>query len=148
MKNGSTVAGYEDAGEDVVMKKFIVTDQAPKAIGPYSQGVAVGNTLYLSGQIALDPATGELVPGGVEAETERVMDNIAGVLAAAGLDFDSVVKSTIYLTDLVDFGVVNGIYGKRFPVAPPARSTVQVAALPRGACVEIEVIAMSGAGGP
>ena len=127
------------------MKKIIVTDQAPKAIGPYSQGVVIGNTLYLSGQIALDPATGELVPGGIEAETERVMDNIAGVLAAAGLDFGSVVKSTIYLVNLDDFGVVNTVYGKRFPLAPPARSTVQVVALPRGACVEIEVIAMSGA---
>ena len=129
------------------MKKIIITDQAPQAIGPYSQGVAAGTTLYLSGQIALDPATGELVPGGVEAETERVMDNIAGVLAAAGLDFGSVVKSTIYLADLADFGAVNNIYGKRFPAAPPARSTVQVAALPRGASVEIEVIAMSGSDG-
>ena len=125
------------------MKEIIVTDQAPQAIGPYSQGVKAGGLLFLSGQIALDPATGELVAGGVAAETERVMENIAGVLAAAGLDFDAVVKSTIYLTDLASFGVVNGIYGKRFPQAPPARSTVQVAGLPRGACVEIEVIALT-----
>ena len=130
------------------MKEIIATERAPQAIGPYSQGVKAGGFVFLSGQIALDPATGELVRGGVEAETERVMDNIAGVLAAAGLDFGSVVKSTIYLTDLADFGVVNGIYGKRFPVAPPARSTVQVTALPRGACVEIEVIVISEADGP
>ena len=130
------------------MKEIIVTEQAPQAIGPYSQGVKAGGFLFLSGQIALDPATGELVAGGVAAETERVMDNIAGVLAAAGLDFDSVVKTTIFLTDLAAFGVVNGIYGRRFPVASPARSTVQVAALPRGACVEIEVIARYGVDGP
>ena len=130
------------------MKKIIATDQAPRAIGPYSQGVKAGGFLFLSGQIALDPATGELVAGGVAAETERVMDNIAGVLAAAGLDFGSVVKTTIYLTDLATFGVVNGIYGRRFPAEPPARSTVQVTALPREACVEVEVIAMYGAGCP
>ena len=130
------------------MKEIIVTERAPQAIGPYSQGVKAGGFLFLSGQIALDPATGELVSGGVAAETERVMDNIAGVLAAAGLDFVSVVKTTIFLTDLAAFGVVNGIYGRRFPVASPARSTVQVAALPRGACVEIEVIARYGVDGP
>ncbi len=124
------------------MKKIVTTDRAPQAIGPYSQGVKAGGFLFLSGQIALEPATGELVGGGVALETERIMENIAGVLAAAGLDFDAVVKSTIYLTDLASFGLVNGIYGKRFPVTPPARSTVQVAALPRGACVEIEVIAL------
>ena len=130
------------------MKEIITTDQAPRAIGPYSQGVKAGGFLSLSGQIALDPATGELVAGGIAAETERVMDNIAGVLAAAGLDFGSVVKTTIYLTDLAAFGVVNGIYGRRFPAEPPARSTVQVTALPREACVEVEVIAMYGAGHP
>ena len=130
------------------MKEIIVTERAPQAIGPYSQGVRAGAFLYLSGQIALDPATGELVAGGVAAEAERVMENIAGVLAAAGLDFGAVVKTTIFLTDLATFGVVNGIYGRRFPVASPARSTVQVAALPRGACVEIEVIARYGVDGP
>ena len=130
------------------MKEILVTERAPQAIGPYSQGVKAGGFLFLSGQIALDPATGELVAGGVAVETERVMDNIAGVLAAAGLDFDSVVKTTIFLTDLASFGVVNGIYGRRFPVASPARSTVQVASLPRGACVEIEVIARYGVDGP
>lgn len=128
------------------MKEIVATDKAPRAIGPYSQGVKGGGLLYLSGQIALDPATGELVAGGVAAETERVMENIAGVLAEAGLDFTAVVKTTIYLTDLAAFGVVNDIYGKRFPVAPPARSTVQVTALPRGAHVEIEVIALAETG--
>ncbi len=130
------------------MKEILATALAPQAIGPYSQGVKGGGFLFLSGQIALDPATGEMVAGGVAMEAERVMENIAALLAAAGLDFDDVVKSTIYLTDLADFAVVNGIYGKRFPAAPPARSTVQVAALPRGGCVEIEVIALLGIATP
>jgi 2-iminobutanoate/2-iminopropanoate deaminase len=130
------------------MKEILSTDRAPQAIGPYSQGVKAGGFLFLSGQIALDPVTGELVAGGVAVETERVMENIAGLLDAAGLDFSAVVKTTIYLTDLAAFGVVNGIYGRRFPVTPPARSTVQVTALPRGACVEIEIIALSGKDAP
>ena len=123
------------------MKEIVTTGRAPQAIGPYSQAVRAGGFLFLSGQIPLDPATGEVVEGGIAAETERVMENIAAVLAAAGLGFDDVVKSTIFLTDLADFGVVNGIYGSRFTAAPPARSTVQVAALPRGVRVEIEVVA-------
>lgn len=124
-----------------MMKEIVTSGRAPQAIGPYSQAVRAGGLLFLSGQIALDPATGEVVAGGIAAETERVMENIAAVLAAAGLGFDDVVKSTIFLTDLADFGVVNGIYGSRFTAAPPARSTVQVAALPRGVRVEIEVVA-------
>ncbi len=126
------------------MKRIVTTEQAPKAIGPYSQGVKVGEFVFLSGQIALDPATGELVEGGVAAEAERVMLNIEAVLASAGSALDRVVKTTIFLTDLAAFGTVNAIYGKRFPHDPPARSTVQVAALPRGAAVEIEVIAQAG----
>jgi len=126
------------------MKEIITTERAPRAIGPYSQGVKAGGFVFLSGQIALDPATGELVAGGIATETERIMENIAGVLTAAGLGFGDVVKSTIYLTDLSDFGVVNEIYGRRFPSAAPARSTVQVAALPRGAAVEVEIIALAG----
>jgi 2-iminobutanoate/2-iminopropanoate deaminase len=126
------------------MKEIIATERAPRAIGPYSQGVKAGGFVFLSGQIALDPATGELVAGGIATETERIMENIAGVLTAAGLGFGDVVKSTIYLTDLSDFGVVNEIYGRRFPSAAPARSTVQVAALPRGAAVEVEIIALAG----
>ena len=127
------------------MKKEIIgTDKAPRAIGPYSQAVKAGGLLFCSGQIPLDPATGELVDGPIEAQTERVMENIAAVLAAAGLTFRDVVKSTIYLASLGDFAVVNEVYGKRFPDAPPARSTVEVKGLPKGARVEIEVIALAG----
>jgi len=124
------------------MKEIISTDRAPRAIGPYSQAVKGGGFLFLSGQIALDPATGEFVPGGIREQTERVMDNIAAVLAEAGVGFDAVVKTTIFMTDLANFGVVNEVYGSRFSAAPPARSTVEVKGLPRGALVEIEVLAM------
>ena len=125
------------------MKEIITTDKAPKAIGPYSQGIKAGGLVFLSGQIPLDPATGELVGKSIEEQAERVMGNIAAVLAAAGLGFADVVKSTIYLTDLADFAAVNMIYGKRFPADPPARSTVEVKGLPRGAGVEIEVVALA-----
>ena len=124
------------------MKGIISTDKAPKAIGPYSQAVKGGGFLFLSGQIPLDPATGEFVPGGIREQTEQVMDNIAAVLAEAGVGFDAVVKATIFLTDLANFGVVNEVYGSRFSAAPPARSTVEVKGLPRGALVEIEVLAL------
>lgn len=124
------------------MKEIISTDRAPKAIGPYSQAVKAGGLLFLSGQIPLDPATGEFVSGGITEQTERVMDNIAAVLAEAGVGFDAVVKTTIFLTDLANFGVVNEVYGSRFSAAPPARSTVEVKGLPRGALVEIEVLAL------
>ena len=122
-------------------KEVICTDKAPKAIGPYSQGVKAGGLVFFSGQIPLDPATGELIVGDIGAQTERVMDNIAAILDAAGLDFGDVVKSTIYLTDIGGFAKVNEIYGKRFKELPPARSTVEVKGLPRGAGVEIEVVA-------
>lgn len=125
-------------------KEILSTDQAPKAIGPYSQGVKAGGFLFLSGSIALDPASGEMVHGGVAAETERVMQNIGALLAASGLGFGDVVKSTIYLTNMADFAVVNGIYGGYFKENPPARSTVEVKGLPRGATVEIEVTAYCG----
>jgi 2-iminobutanoate/2-iminopropanoate deaminase len=126
------------------MKSPISTTGAPKAIGPYSQGVEVrgARTLYLSGQIPLAPATGELVKGTIEEETARVMENLRAVLAAAGAGFEHVVRTTIYLTDLADFAKVNEVYGRHFPSAPPARATVQVAALPRGARVEIDAIAV------
>ncbi len=123
-------------------KEIVATDKAPKAIGPYSQGVKAGGLVFLSGQIPLDPVTGEMVGKTIEEQAERVMENIAAVLAAAGLDFADVVKSTIYLIDLADFAAVNAIYGKRFPTEPPARSTVEVKGLPRGAKVEIEVVAV------
>ncbi len=124
--------------------KPIQSLQAPKAIGPYSQAIEApaGRTLYLSGQIPLDPATGELVQGNIADQTERVMQNLKAVLEAAGATFDQVVKSTIFLVDLADFAEVNEAYGRHFRMAPPARSTVQVAALPRGARVEIDCIAV------
>ncbi|HEX9024228.1 MAG TPA: RidA family protein [Geobacteraceae bacterium] len=124
-------------------KEIITTDKAPKAIGPYSQGVKAGGLVFLSGQIPLDPVTGETVGKTIEEQAERVMENIAAVLAAAGLDFADVVKSTIYLTDLADFSAVNAVYGKCFLAEPPARSTVEVKGLPRGAKLEIEIVALA-----
>jgi 2-iminobutanoate/2-iminopropanoate deaminase len=126
------------------MKSVLVSPGAPKAIGPYSQGVATsaGRTLWLSGQIPLDPATGELVPGDVAAQARRVMENLRAVLAAGEATFEHVVRATIYLVDLADFGKVNEVYGSYFPGTPPARATVQVAALPRGARIEIDCVAV------
>lgn len=118
------------------------SDQAPKAIGPYSQAVRRGDgPIFLSGQIPLDPATGALVTGDIQAQTERVMQNLKAVLAAAGCTFDHVVRCGIFLTDLNDFSAVNEVYGRYFSVNPPARSTVQVSALPKGARVEIDAVA-------
>jgi 2-iminobutanoate/2-iminopropanoate deaminase len=125
------------------MKKTISTNEAPGAIGPYSQAVRSGPFLFCSGQIPLDPKSGQIVSGDIAAQTRRVLDNIASVLRAEGLTFDNVVKTTIFLTDLGDFQTVNEIYGSYFKQDPPARSTVQVSALPKGANVEIEVIAAS-----
>lgn len=119
----------------------ISTDKAPAAIGPYSQAIQAGGLLFCSGQIALDPATGEMLQGDVTAQTERVMTNVAAVLEAAGTDFDNVIKTTIFLVDMGDFAAVNEVYGRRFTSHKPARSTVAVKSLPRGARVEIEVIA-------
>ena len=119
----------------------ISTEKAPKAIGPYSQAISLGDFIFTSGQIPLDPATQQLVQGDIRAQTERVMENLAAVLAAAGVGFDKVVKATIFVVDLNDFATVNEIYGKRFAKDPPARSTVQAAALPKGARVEIELVA-------
>jgi len=126
------------------MKKIISTNEAPAAIGPYSQAVRSGSFLFCSGQIPLDPKSGEIVPGDITAQTQRVLDNIAAVLRAEGLSFDNVVKTTIFLTNLGDFQRVNEIYGSYFKQNPPARSTVQVSALPKGANVEIEVVAAIG----
>jgi 2-iminobutanoate/2-iminopropanoate deaminase len=125
----------------------IRTSQAPAAIGPYSQAVVVGvpaggRMIFCSGQIPLDPATGDLVDGDVAAQTRRVLDNLGAVLGAAGAGWEHVVKTTIFLADLGDFLTVNQLYGERFPGAPPARSTVQAARLPRDARVEIEAIAI------
>jgi len=126
-------------------KKIIGTDKAPAPIGPYNQAVRTGNLLFVSGQIPLDPATGNLVQDSIEAGTEQVMRNLQAILAAAGTDFAHVVKTTIFLTDMGAFGQVNGVYGRYFDEAnAPARETVQVAGLPRGVNVEISVIATVG----
>jgi 2-iminobutanoate/2-iminopropanoate deaminase len=127
------------------MKKDIIsTDKAPAAIGPYSQAVRVNGFIFFSGQIPIDPSTGEVVKGEISIQAEQVMRNIEALLEVSGIGFDNVVKSTIYLTNLADFGVVNDIYGRRFTTAYPARSTVQVSALPKGVDIEIEVVAVSG----
>ncbi len=121
-----------------------VTPKAPAPIGPYSQAIRAGGFLFCSGQTPIDPATGELVPGDIAAQTLQVMKNLEAVLSAAGLTFKRVVKSTIFLIDMADFTAVNGVYAGAFGEIPPARSTVAVAALPRGARVEIEMIASFG----
>jgi len=124
------------------MKHAIATTGAPQAIGPYSQAVSAGPWLFCSGQIGLDPTTGELITGGVESETTRVLENLHAVLTAAGATLDGVVRTTIYLVDLGDFARVNEIYARYFRTPFPARATVGVAALPRGARVEIDAIAI------
>jgi len=123
------------------MKDAIATPAAPQAIGPYSQAVRAGEWLFLSGQIGLDSATGALVPGGIVAETEQVLKNLGAVLQAAGLSYDAVVRTTIYLVDLGDFARVNELYGRCFRPPFPARATVGVAALPRSARIEIDATA-------
>ncbi|XYH98803.1 RidA family protein [Sorangium sp. So ce1128] len=122
-------------------KTAITSDQAPRAIGPYSQAVRAGDLVFCSGQIPIDPATGELVAGGIEAQTAQVIKNLSEVLSAAGASWNDVVKTTIYLTNLADFAVVNQVYGAAVGGVLPARATVQVAALPKGAAVEIEAVA-------
>jgi 2-iminobutanoate/2-iminopropanoate deaminase len=121
--------------------KTIATEGAPKAIGPYAQAVSDGGFLFASGQVPLDPATGELVTGGFEAGVARVFDNLEAVLAAAGCRLDDVVKTTVYLLRMADFAAMNAVYAKRFGNHRPARSTVAVAELPKGAAVEIDVVA-------
>ena len=121
--------------------KSVTSDRAPAAIGPYSQAVIAGGFLFSAGQIPLDPSTGQMVEGGITAQTEQVMKNLSSVLDSAGLGWTSVVKTTVYLHDMADFPTVNEIYGKAIGDARPARSTVQVTALPRGALVEIDLVA-------
>jgi 2-iminobutanoate/2-iminopropanoate deaminase len=122
-------------------KSVVATNDAPQAIGPYSQGIRLGNLVFTAGQIPLDPATGKLVEGGIAAQAERVMKNLEGVLVAAGSSLDQVVKTTCFLANLDDFAAFNAVYGRAFTSMPPARSTVQVARLPAGALVEVECIA-------
>lgn len=122
--------------------KAIQTDAAPRAIGPYSQAVVAGGFVFCSGQIALDPATGQIIEGDVRAQTRRVMDNLRAVLAAAGTDLGRAVKATIFLKDMGDFSAVNEVYGSYFTGTPPARATVEVSRLPRDVRVEIDLVAV------
>ena len=123
-------------------RRAITTSGAPAAIGPYSQAIGAGDLVFCSGQLGLDPATGDLVEGGVEAQAERALKNLAAVLDAAGCGFGDVVKTTLFLADIGDFAAVNAVYGRFVPDPPPARSTFAVGALPKGAAVEIEAIAV------
>ena len=124
------------------MKKAVHTDKAPKAIGPYSQAIKTESMVYTSGQVAIDPSTGELIAGGIEEQTRQVLKNLQHVLTASGTSFDKVIKTTVFLKDMNDFAKMNAIYAESFPENPPARSTVAVAALPKGALVEIEAVAL------
>ena len=126
------------------MKEIIATEDAPRAIGPYSQAVRAGNFVFASGQIPIDPATGEFVPGGIAEQTEQVLQNLTALFAAAGVGLDQIVKTTVFLADMNDFTAMNEVYGRFFSEAPPARATVQAARLPRDAKVEIEAIAVVG----
>ena len=123
------------------MKTVVTAANAPAAIGPYSHAIAAGDFLFTSGQIALDPATGKLAGDTIEVQTEQVLKNLEAVLSAHGMTFANVIKTTVFLTDLADFSTVNGIYATRFPTDPPARSCVQVAGLPGGSKIEIELVA-------
>lgn len=134
MKESSATSGNE----------VVATDGAPAAIGPYSQAIKSGGFVFTAGQIPLDPATMKVVEGGIEAQAERVMQNLEAVLTEAGSSFANVIKTTCFLADLADFPAFNAIYGKKFPSAPPARSTVQVAKLPMGVLVEVECVARIG----
>ena len=125
-------------------KEIIATDRAPQAIGPYSQAVRAGNLIFASGQIPIDPATGQFVSGGIAEQTEQVLKNLTALFEAAGVGLNQVVKTTVFLADMDDFTVMNEVYGRFFREAPPARATVQAARLPRDARVEIEAIAVLG----
>jgi len=125
------------------MKDIVLTDKGPKPIGPYSQAIRANGFLYVSGQVALDPKTGEFVGTDIRQQTERTLENVKGILEAAGSNLHHVVKTTVFLKDINDFSAMNEVYAKFFTLAPPARSTVQVARLPKDALVEIEVIASS-----
>jgi len=125
------------------MREVIATDDGPKAIGPYSQAVKANGFVFLSGQIALEPATQQLISGDVAAQTDRVLQNLAGILTAAGSSVPQVVKTTVFLKNMADFAAMNEVYGRYFTQAPPARSTVEAARLPKDVLVEIDVIALA-----
>ena len=135
-------AAEEPSAENAAAKKVIKTSKAPNPVGPYSQAIMSGNTLYLAGQIAINPESGEMVTATIEEEARQVMDNLQAVLEEAGMDMDDVVKTTIYMTDLGNFAKVNEIYGSYFGDMPPARVTVGVASLPKGANLEITMEAV------
>ena len=132
-----------DIASLLTVKQIIATDRAPRAIGPYSQAVRAGNLVFASGQIPIDPVTGEFVAGGVAEQTEQVLRNLTSVFAAAGVELNQIVKTTVFLADMEDFAAMNEVYGRFFGEQPPARATVQAARLPRDAKVEIEAIAVS-----
>jgi 2-iminobutanoate/2-iminopropanoate deaminase len=125
------------------MREAVSTPDAPQAIGPYSQAIKAGGFVFTAGQVAIDPATGQVVPGEVSAQTERVMKNLAAILEAAGSGFEKVVRCTVFLRNMNDFAAMNEVYGRYFASAPPARSTVEVARLPKDVLVEIDVIALA-----
>jgi 2-iminobutanoate/2-iminopropanoate deaminase len=144
-EKGSAVSRVEpgpDTGRRKNMRRVVYSDKAPKAVGPYSQAIHMGSLIFTSGQLPLDPASGKLVPGEIKEQARQVMENLKSVLEAAGADFSKVLKVNVYLSDLSNFGDFNEIYGSYFPLDPPARSTVQVAALPLGAKVEVEMVAL------
>ncbi|WP_367338330.1 RidA family protein [Aminivibrio sp.] len=126
------------------MKKVISTDKAPAAVGPYSQAIKAGNFLFCSGQIPVDPSTGQFVEGGVEQQAEQVLRNVKAVLEGAGYSLSDVIKATVFAVNMADFAAVNGVYARFFEKEPPARSFVEVGALPKGALVEVEVVAWKG----
>jgi len=132
-----------DIASLLTVKQIIATDRAPRAIGPYSQAVRAGNLVFASGQIPIDPATGEFVAGGIAEQTDQVLRNLTSVFAAAGVELNQIVKTTVFLADMEDFAAMNEVYGRFFGAQPPARATVQAARLPRDARVEIEAIAVS-----
>jgi 2-iminobutanoate/2-iminopropanoate deaminase len=123
-------------------KEVIITDKAPKAIGPYSAGIRLGNLVFTAGQLGINPATGDIVSGGIEAETRQALTNLKNILEAAGSGMDSIVKTTVFLLDMAEFARMNAVYAEFFTRQPPARSTIQVAALPKAGAVEIEAIAV------
>jgi 2-iminobutanoate/2-iminopropanoate deaminase len=125
------------------MREAVSTPDAPQAIGPYSQAIKAGGFVFTAGQVAIDPVTGQVVPGEVSAQTERVMKNLAAILQAAGSGFEKVVRCTVFLRNMNDFAAMNEVYGRYFASAPPARSTVEVARLPKDVLVEIDVIALT-----
>lgn len=125
------------------MKEIIATDKGPKAIGPYSQAVKAGGFIFTAGQVAFDPATNQLVPGGIAEQTARVLENLKAIVQAAGSSLDRAVKATVYLKDMNEFAAMNEVYARYFPVNPPARSTVEAARLPRDVRVEIDLIVLA-----